>query len=71
VLVEDDEIMLSLTRQLLLENGYTVLEARDGNAALEIVRSTRSRFISCSPTWSVRGMGGRNWSLRCSVPTPR
>ena len=39
VLVEDDEIMLSLTRQLLLENGYTVLPAKDGNAALEIVRS--------------------------------
>src|SRR5207245_1340453 len=30
LLVEDDEIMLSLTRQLLLENGYTVLEAKDG-----------------------------------------
>ena len=31
LLVEDDEIMLSLTRQLLVENGFTVLEAKDGS----------------------------------------
>jgi PAS domain S-box-containing protein len=35
LLVEDDEIMRSLTRKLLEENGYTVVEADDGKSALE------------------------------------
>ena len=39
LLVEDDEIMRGLTRQLLQEHGYTVLEADDGKSALEIVQS--------------------------------
>jgi CheY-like chemotaxis protein len=39
LLVEDDEIMRSLTRQLLEEHGYTVVEANDGKSALEWVES--------------------------------
>src|SRR6202521_1084866 len=39
LLVEDDEIMRSLTRQLLQEHGYTVVEANDGKSALEWVES--------------------------------
>jgi two-component system, cell cycle sensor histidine kinase and response regulator CckA len=39
LLVEDDEIMRALTRQLLLEHGYTVVEANDGKSALEWVES--------------------------------
>jgi len=35
LLVEDDEIMRALTRQLLEEHGYTVVEADDGKSALE------------------------------------
>jgi CheY-like chemotaxis protein len=58
VLVEDDEIMLSLTRQLLLENGYTVLEAKDGNAALEIVRSHRGPIHLLLTDVVMRGMSG-------------
>lgn len=58
VLVEDDEIMLSLTRQLLLENGYTVLQARDGNAALEIVRSHPEPIHLLLTDVVMRGMGG-------------
>jgi PAS domain S-box-containing protein len=58
VLVEDDEIMLSLTRQLLLENGYRVLEARDGNAALEIVRSHSEPIHLLLTDVVMRGMGG-------------
>ena len=37
LLVEDDEIMRSLTRQLLQEQGYTVIEADDGKSALEAI----------------------------------
>ena len=39
LLVEDDEMMRSLTRQLLQEHGYTVVEANDGKSALEWVAS--------------------------------
>jgi two-component system, cell cycle sensor histidine kinase and response regulator CckA len=39
LLVEDDEIMRGLTRQLLQEHGYTVVEADDGKSALEWVQS--------------------------------
>jgi PAS domain S-box-containing protein len=39
LLVEDDEIMRSLTKQLLQEHGYTVFEANDGKSALEWVES--------------------------------
>jgi two-component system cell cycle sensor histidine kinase/response regulator CckA len=37
--VEDDEIMRSLTRQLLQEHGYIVVEADDGKSALEWAES--------------------------------
>ena len=39
LLVEDDEIMRSLTRKLLDEHGYTVAEADDGKSALEWVEA--------------------------------
>jgi len=39
LLVEDDEIMRALTRQLLQEHGYTVVEADDGKSALEWVEA--------------------------------
>ena len=39
LLVEDDEIMRALTRQLLQEHGYTVVEADDGKSALEWVET--------------------------------
>jgi PAS domain S-box-containing protein len=39
LLVEDDEVMRSLTRQLLQEHGYSVVEANDGKSALEWVQS--------------------------------
>ncbi len=39
MLVEDDEIMRGLTRQVLEEHGYTVLEADDGKTALERIQS--------------------------------
>jgi CheY-like chemotaxis protein len=44
LLVEDDEIMRGLTRQLLEEHGYAVLEANDGKAALEIMGAHTGRI---------------------------
>jgi len=39
LLVEDDEVMRSLTKKVLEEHGYTVVEANDGESALESVHS--------------------------------
>jgi PAS domain S-box-containing protein len=39
LLVEDDELMRGLTRKLLEEHGYTVVEAKDGRSALEWMKS--------------------------------
>jgi PAS domain S-box-containing protein len=58
LLVEDDEIMLSLTRQLLLENGYTVLEAKDGLSAIELVRSHPGSIHVLLTDVVMRGMSG-------------
>ncbi len=38
LLVEDDEMVRELTRDILRKNGYTVLEAQDGDEALRISR---------------------------------
>ena len=38
LLVEDEEAVRTLTRQVLEQNGYTVVEACDGSQALEIAR---------------------------------
>ena len=37
LLAEDDALMRRLTRRMLEEHGYKVLEAADGNAALEVI----------------------------------
>ncbi len=39
LLVEDDDIMRSLTKKGLEEHGYTVIEADDGKSAIEWVES--------------------------------
>jgi PAS domain S-box-containing protein len=39
LLVEDEEALLNLTASVLMENGYTVLTARDGIQALDVARS--------------------------------
>ena len=58
LLVEDDEIMLSLTRQLLVENGFTVLEAKDGSTALDLVRSHPGPIHVLLTDVVMRGMSG-------------
>jgi CheY-like chemotaxis protein len=44
LLVEDDEIMRSLTRQLLREQGYEVVEASNGKSALEWAEAHPGEF---------------------------
>jgi len=58
LLVEDDPLMRSLTRQMLEDHDYAVLEAEDGAAALERIRSS-PRAIDLTLTDVVmRGISG-------------
>jgi PAS domain S-box-containing protein len=71
LLVEDDEIMRSLTRQLLQEHGYTVVEADDGKSALEWLESHPGRVDLLLTDVVMRRMSGPELvqSLNASNPT--
>jgi len=44
LLAEDDEIMLQLSRELLVEFGYSVIEANDGFKAVELYKQEKDRI---------------------------
>jgi PAS domain S-box-containing protein len=58
LLVEDDEIMRSLTRQLLREQGYNVVEATNGKSALEWVQSHAGQYDLLLTDVVMPGMSG-------------
>ncbi len=58
LLVEDDEIMLGLTRKLLEQNGYLVLEAKDGKSALEVILAHNGTVDVLLTDVVMRGMSG-------------
>src|SRR5213082_3486118 len=58
LLVEDDELMRSLTKQMLEEHGYTVLEARDGKTALDILASNHAAIDLMLTDVVMRGISG-------------
>jgi len=64
LLVEDDEIMRSLTRQMLVEHGYDVIEARDGKSALEQIGSNHANIDLVLTDVVMRGMSGPDLVLR-------
>jgi two-component system, cell cycle sensor histidine kinase and response regulator CckA len=58
LLVEDDEIMLSLTRKLLEQNGYLVLEAREGKSAIDVMEAHHGTIDVLLTDVVMRGMSG-------------
>jgi len=64
LLVEDDELMRSLTKQMLEEHGYTVLEARDGKTALDILASNHTAIDLMLTDVVMRGISGPELSVR-------
>jgi PAS domain S-box-containing protein len=58
LLVEDDELIRGLTRQMLEEYGYRVLEACDGVSALKLVRTNGHRFDLVLTDVVMKGMSG-------------
>jgi CheY-like chemotaxis protein len=70
LLVEDDEIMLSLTKQLLEENGYAVLEASDGKSPIETMASHKGPIHLLLTDVVMRGMSGPEIVTRVSASHP-
>jgi PAS domain S-box-containing protein len=70
LLVEDDEIMRGLTRQLLVEHGYTVVEANDGRSALEWVDAHPETIDLVLTDVVMRRMSGPDLVERLSAQNP-
>jgi PAS domain S-box-containing protein len=64
LLAEDDVIMRRLTRKMLEEHGYKVLEAEDGKAALEMIGSDHASIDLILTDVVMKGMNGPELVLR-------
>jgi PAS domain S-box-containing protein len=64
LLAEDDPIMRKLTRKMLEDHGYKVLEAIDGEAALEAIAKHSARIDLLLTDVVMKGMNGPELVLR-------
>jgi two-component system, cell cycle sensor histidine kinase and response regulator CckA len=64
LLVEDDETMRRLSRQMLVEHGYGVIEAQDGKSALDRLASNHGSVDLVLTDVVMRGMSGPELVLR-------
>jgi PAS domain S-box-containing protein len=64
LLVEDDPLMRTLTRQMLEQHGYRVVEAEDGAAALMHLRSNAQPIDVTLTDVVMRGMSGPELALQ-------
>jgi PAS domain S-box-containing protein len=67
LLTEDDALIRKLTRKMLEDHGYSVLEAEDGKSALEVLASTRAPIDVVLTDVVMKGWGGPNWC--CGLST--
>jgi PAS domain S-box-containing protein len=70
LLVEDEDVVRHLSRQVLEECGYTVIEARDGLEALKICEQRDYKFDLLMTDVVMPQMGGRELSeiLKAKLP---
>ena len=61
LLIEDEEAVRSLTRQILQQFGYTVVEAAGGAEAIRLVEQHPEPIELVVTDVVMPGMGGRNW----------
>ena len=64
LLAEDDALMRKLTRKMLEEHGYKVLEAIDGEAALSVISRNSTRVDLILTDVVMKGMNGPELVLR-------
>jgi PAS domain S-box-containing protein len=70
LLVEDEESLRTLTRTMLEQNGYTVLEASRGSEAIEIARLHRSDIDLLLTDMVMPGMNGHAVARSLAVICP-
>jgi PAS domain S-box-containing protein len=70
LLVEDDVIMRRLTRRMLEEHGYKVLEAEDGKSALDLIGSHSGSIDLILTDVVMKGMNGPEIVLRLIESQP-
>jgi len=72
LLVEDQEMVRNLAARLLREQGYTVLEAVDGEAALRLVQENGGEKINLLLTDAVMPkLGGKELNEKIKALFPR
>jgi PAS domain S-box-containing protein len=71
LLAEDDPTMRKLTRKMLEEHGYKVLEAADGRAALEVVGANHAAIAVTLTDVVMKGMTGPELVLRLRDSHPQ
>jgi len=70
LVVEDDDLMRTLTRQLLEEQGYQILEAKDGQRALLLAASHPGRIHILLTDVVMRGVNGPELVARLNGSRP-
>ncbi len=70
LLVEDEESVRQLVRETLESKGYKILEADNGDAALQIVSAYSSKIDMLITDVVMPGMGGRELSARLCASRP-
>ena len=70
LLVEDDDLMRKLARQMLEEHGYTVIEAKDGTSALSQLAARQNGVHLVLTDVVMRGMSGPDLALRLMESHP-
>jgi PAS domain S-box-containing protein len=70
LLVEDDELMRSLTRQLLVEQGFAVIEASDGESAMASLEAHPGGVDLLLTDVVMRGMSGPELVTRVNGSHP-
>jgi len=70
LLVEDDAMMRNLAKQLLVEHGYAVVEAKDGASALEYLSDGRNGIDLLLTDVVMPGMSGPDLALRVMKSHP-
>jgi hypothetical protein len=71
LLAEDDEAMRRLTRKMLEEHGYKVLEAEDGKAALDVIGTDHAAVDLILTDVVMKGMSGPELVLRLMDSHPQ
>ncbi|HEX5387444.1 MAG TPA: PAS domain S-box protein [Gemmatimonadales bacterium] len=70
LVVEDDPLVRQIVRRALAERGYAVLEAADGEAALELLRKRGDGVHVVVTDVAMPGMSGRELAGRASSIAP-